>query len=180
MIDYMQLISFIPLFNFRFIPYIYDAFKPFLVSHLVLTNEPFVLLDMKDDYFNINYDYYWLSVAKLGSALFLIFILFILIIVAHIVLAIASCMVNKESSTGEAINRLLSQFKYNAYIRYYMLTFFDLVFFSIMKIREGRDDTSGRKFATLVSYVIFVLSIVIPIFLMTVVCKRFDILKIKD
>ena len=180
MIDYMQLISFIPLFNFRFIPYIYDAFKPFLVSHLVLTNEPFVLLDMKDDYFNINYDYYWLSVAKLGSALFLIFILFILIIITHIILAIASCMVNKESSTGEAINRLLSQFKYNAYIRYYMLTFFDLVFFSIMKIREGRDDTSGRKFATLVSYVIFVLSIVIPIFLMTVVCKRFDILKIKD
>lgn len=100
MIDYMQLISFIPLFNFRFIPYIYDAFKPFLIAHLVLTNEPFVLLDMKDDYFNINYDYYWLSVAKLGSALFLIFVLFILIIITHIVLAIASCVVSKESPTG--------------------------------------------------------------------------------
>lgn len=61
-----------------------------------------------------------------------------------------------------------------------MLTFFDLVFFSVMKIREGRDDTSGRKFATLVSYIIFVLSIVMPLFLMTVVCKRFPLLEIKD
>lgn len=180
MIDYMQLISFIPLFNFRFIPYLYDAFKPFLISHLVLTNKPFVLLDMENDYFNINYDYYWLSVAKLGSALFLIFLLFIIILVAHIVLGVASLMVSKESSTGETIHRLLGQFKYNVYIRYYMLTFFDLVFFSIMKIREGRDDTSGRKIATLVSYIIFVLSIVIPMFLMTVMCKRFELLKLKE
>ena len=61
-----------------------------------------------------------------------------------------------------------------------MLTFFDLVFFSIMKIREGRDDTQGRKMATLVSYVIFVLSVIIPVFLMTVVCRRFEVLKIKE
>lgn len=41
-IEYMQLVSFIPLYNFRLIPYLYDAFKPFLVSHLILTNETFV------------------------------------------------------------------------------------------------------------------------------------------
>jgi len=42
-IEYMQLVSFIPLYNFRMIPYLYDAFKPFLVSHLILTNKTFVL-----------------------------------------------------------------------------------------------------------------------------------------
>lgn len=46
LIEYMQLVSFIPLYNFRLIPYLYDAFKPFLVSHLVLTNETFILQDM--------------------------------------------------------------------------------------------------------------------------------------
>ena len=61
-----------------------------------------------------------------------------------------------------------------------MLTFFDLTFFSIMKIRDGRDDTQGRKVATLASYVIFVMSIVIPVFLVTVLCRRFEVLKIKE
>jgi hypothetical protein len=43
LIEYMQLCAFIPLYNFKMIPYLYDAFKPFLVSHLVLTNETFIL-----------------------------------------------------------------------------------------------------------------------------------------
>jgi hypothetical protein len=47
LIEYMQLVSFIPLYNFRMIPYLYDAFKPFLVAHLVLTNETFVLREMQ-------------------------------------------------------------------------------------------------------------------------------------
>lgn len=45
-IEYMQLVAFIPLYNFRLIPYLYDAFKPMLVSHLVLTNESFVFPEM--------------------------------------------------------------------------------------------------------------------------------------
>jgi len=135
---------------------------------------------MKNDYFNINYDYYWLSVAKLGSSLFLIFVFFILILISHVILAIASCVVPKEGNMHATITKLLEQYKYNVYLRFYMLTFFDLVFFSIMKIREGRDDTQGRKMATLVSYVIFVLSVIIPVFLMTVVCRRFEVLKIKE
>jgi hypothetical protein len=42
-IEYMQLASFIPLYNYRLLPYLYDAFKPFLVSHLILTNDAYVL-----------------------------------------------------------------------------------------------------------------------------------------
>jgi len=65
-IEYMQLASYLPLFNYRLIPYLYDAFKPFLVSHLVLTNDAYVLKEFEGDYFNINYDYYWLNVAKMA------------------------------------------------------------------------------------------------------------------
>ena len=97
MIEYMQLVSFIPLYNFRMIPYLYDAFKPFLVSHLVLTNETFVLTDMQDEYFNINYDYYWLNVAKLGQSLFLICVgAVLLIIVNFLVFCLYKCS-NRDS-----------------------------------------------------------------------------------
>jgi hypothetical protein len=54
-----------PIYNFRLIPYLYDAFKPALVSHMIIFDETpyYTLLD--DDYFNKNYEYYWLSVGKL-------------------------------------------------------------------------------------------------------------------
>lgn len=61
-----------------------------------------------------------------------------------------------------------------------MLTYFDLTFFSVMKLVEGNDSTQMRKVATMASYVIFTLSVVIPVFLMTIVCKRFDVMKIKQ
>jgi hypothetical protein len=63
-----------------------------------------------------------------------------------------------------------------------MLTYFDLTFFSVMKIVEGNpaDNTSElRKMATIVSYIILVLSAVVPFFLMFVVCRRFEVMKIK-
>merc|ERR1719498_1711765 len=56
LIEYMQLCAFIPLYNFRLIPYLYDTFKPLLVSHLVLSNKSYILTEMEDDYFNINYE----------------------------------------------------------------------------------------------------------------------------
>jgi hypothetical protein len=34
----MQLIAFMPLYNFKLMPYLYEAFKPMLVGHLVLFN----------------------------------------------------------------------------------------------------------------------------------------------
>lgn len=38
LIEYMQLVAFMPIYNFKLIPYLYDAFKPFLISHLILFN----------------------------------------------------------------------------------------------------------------------------------------------
>ena len=88
LIEYMQLCAFIPLYNFRLIPYLYDTFKPFLVSHLVLTNDAKVLTEMEGDYFNINYDYFGLNIAKLGQALALITALGGIIIVINVIVFI--------------------------------------------------------------------------------------------
>lgn len=148
LIEYMQLCAFIPLYNFKMIPYLYDAFKPFLVSHLVLTNETFVLKEMQDEFFNINYDYYWLNIAKLGQALALIVVLFFMIILLNVIVAVLYLVSPKKSKFGIWIGQQLSQFKYNAYIRYYMLCYFDLTFFSTMKIVEGNDSTEIRRIAT--------------------------------
>mmetsp|Transcript_12360 Transcript_12360/g.19211 ORF Transcript_12360/g.19211 Transcript_12360/m.19211 type:complete len:110 (-) Transcript_12360:1028-1357(-) len=61
-----------------------------------------------------------------------------------------------------------------------MLAYFDLTFFSIMKIVEGNDSTQMRKIATTASFVIFSLSIVVPVFLCCVICWRYKVLTIKD
>lgn len=89
--------AFIPLYNFTLIPYLYDAFKPFLVSHLVLTNETFILKEMQDDYFNRNYDYYWLNIAKLGQALFLMAGGLVVLIMVNILVAMCYCVSKKDS-----------------------------------------------------------------------------------
>lgn len=55
LIEYMQLIAFMPIYNFKLIPYLYDAFKPFLISHLILFNDSLFYKDLNSEYFNINY-----------------------------------------------------------------------------------------------------------------------------
>jgi len=141
LIEYMQLCAFIPLYNFKMIPYLYDAFKPFLVSHLILTNDAYVLKEFENDYFNINYDYYWLNIAKLAQALALICCGFAVILLIHLVLGLIYMLTSTRSALGRSVRSTLQQFHFNIYIRYYMLCYFDLTFFSVMKIVEGNNST---------------------------------------
>ena len=97
MVEYMQLGAFIPLYNFRLIPYLYDVVKPLLVTHLVLTSKTFVLEDMQNDYFDINYEYYWLNVAKLGQALAIMTAGAAVVVVVNILLGLVYLASNKES-----------------------------------------------------------------------------------
>ena len=97
LIEYMQLCAFIPLYNFRMIPYLYDAFKPFLVSHLVLTDEARLLTEFENDYFNINYDYFGLNIAKLAQALALVTILGGIIIFINIVVFSAWMVTTRDT-----------------------------------------------------------------------------------
>jgi len=180
LIEYMQLCAFIPLYNFRMIPYLYDAFKPFLVSHLVLTDEARLLTEFENDYFNINYDYFGLNIAKLGQALALITVLGGIILFINIIVFVAWMIIPRDSKTGKTIGETLKQFRFNVYLRFYMLSYFDLTFFAVMKYIEGDTSTSLRKAAEIVSYIIMTLSAVVPLFIMTVVCRRFEVMKIKQ
>jgi len=179
LIEYMQLIAFMPLYNFKLIPYLYDAFKPMLVGHVILFNESILYKEMSDDFFNINYEYYWLPIAKLIQSLINILILFGVLVFANIVLFIMS-FVCKGGKVGEFVTRKLSQFKFNAYIRFYMLAYFDFTFFSIMKILDGNNTTSTRKVATFFSYAFFVTSIIIPIFFLALLFRKFPVLEQKE
>lgn len=61
-----------------------------------------------------------------------------------------------------------------------MLMYFDLTFFSVMKLVENNDSTPSRRMATIASYVIVTLSFVVPFFLISIICKRFEVMKIKQ
>jgi len=54
-----------PIYNFRLIPYLYDAFKPSLVAHVIIFDDTPFIDEMDDYYFNDNYRHYWLSVGKM-------------------------------------------------------------------------------------------------------------------
>jgi hypothetical protein len=86
----------------------------------------------------------------------------------------------RDTKNGKAISDTLKQFKFNVYIRFYMLSYFDLTFFAVMKYIEGDTSTNLRKAAEVVSYIIMTLSAVVPLFIMTVVCRRFEVMKIKQ
>jgi hypothetical protein len=179
LVEYMQLIAFMPLYNFKLIPYLYDAFKPMLVGHIILFNDSMLYKEMSDDYFNINYEYYWLPISKLIQSLMNILILFLLIVLVNITLFMMSYCC-KGGRFEEFVTAKLKQFKFNAYIRFYMLAYFDFTFFSIMKILEGKNDTVMRKVATFFSYAFFVTSVVIPVFFLALILRKFGVLTSKE
>jgi len=51
-IEYLQLVGFMPIYNFRLIPYLYDAFKPSLVAHMIIFDDTPFIEDMDNEYFN--------------------------------------------------------------------------------------------------------------------------------
>ena len=88
--------------------------------------------------------------------------------------------ISKDGSASPSLKRLATSFKFNAYLRYYQLIYFGSTFFSVMKIIEGNNTTTPRKAALLLSYVLFVVNIILPCFLITLIYRRFEILKIKE
>lgn len=180
LIEYLQLVSFMPIYNFRFIPYLYDAFKPALVSHMIIFDETPLYDELDQDFFNKNYKNYWLSVGRLLQAFFFYCVFLFIIVVFNIITAIFYKLNVGTVRSKAWMGRRMVQFKFNIYIRYYMLVYFDTTFFAVMKIFEGNNRTAARKVALLASYVVFVINIVLPVILVTTIYRRFDILKIKE
>ena len=61
-----------------------------------------------------------------------------------------------------------------------MLSYYDLTFFSVMKLTEGSAHTPARKLANMVSYGIIVFSILLPFFFSVLICKRQPYMKVKE
>ena len=61
-----------------------------------------------------------------------------------------------------------------------MLVYIGTTFFAITKIMEGNNSTILRKAALILSYIIFVLAIIIPAALVTHVKRNFEILILKE
>jgi hypothetical protein len=180
-IEYLQLVAFMPVYNFRLIPYLYDAFKPSLVAHCIIFDDTPFINEMDDYYFNDNYEHYWLSVGKMFQSFIAVCILLGFVVIANLVVFIIHKMNCRNVTLNNWASRKITQFKFNAYIRYYMLVYFDTTFFSVMKIMEKREnDTVARKAALLLSYVLFVVNIVLPVFLIAHINRRFDILAMKE
>jgi len=180
LIEYMQLVAFMPIYNFRLIPYLYDAFKPCLVFHAIVFDETPGMPELDKDFFNDNYEYYWLSIGRLSQAFAAIIIFLFFVLIANLVVFIIYKMDVTNPRLNSWAKSKMIQFKYNAYIRFYMLAYFDATFFAVMKIIDEDNDTTARKMALLLSYILFVISIVLPVFLIAIVYRRFDILKLKE
>jgi len=81
---------------------------------------------------------------------------------------------------GTFASSRLSQFKFNVYIRMFMLIYFNFTFFSVMKIQDENNSTTFRRLALFFSYIFFVVAIVVPVFFVVLLLKKFELLKIKD
>lgn len=180
MLEYLQLASYMPIYNFRLIPYLYDAYKPALVSHIIIFNNTPFYSGLDDDFFNINYKYYWLSVGRLAQSFFFYIVILVIIILSNIFVFVMSKVNAGPESFKKWVKSAMIQFKFNIYIRFYMMVYFDLTFFAVMKIVEGNNSTTARKAALLISYIIFVINIILPVGLIALVFRRFEILKIKE
>ena len=169
-----------PIYNFRLIPYLYDAFKPSLVAHMIIFDDTPFIEDLDKEYFNINYEHYWLSIGKLFQSFFFVCLFFVILVLANLLVFIIHKMNCSNQTLNNWASKKMTQFKFNAYIRFYMLVYFDTTFFSVMKIMDPNNDTVARKAALLLSYILFVLNIVLPVFLIAHINRRFDILAMKE
>lgn len=73
--------------------------------------------------------------------------------------------------------RLLGQFRYNIYIRFLMLSYFDIVFISGVMIA---DNESALHWSSLLAYLILSTMMIIPLFVTIFLCTKFDNLKSKS
>ena len=93
--------------------------------------------------------------------------------------------IHKCNCSNQTLNdwaaRKLTQFKFNAYIRFYMLAYFDTTFFSVMKIiDDDPNETAARKAALVLAYLLIVVNTALPFLLIFPIHRRFDILAMKE
>jgi hypothetical protein len=176
LIEYMQLVALIPTYNFKMISYLYDAFKPAMISHLIFfTNTP-GLHHMDKNWYTDSYRYYGLSDARLLQGCIGIAFLCFFLATGHLICHLLAKSM-KGSPVGMWCQWAMDQLLWNVYLRVYMLCFFSLCFFTMRVIMANRFETQGEKALLFISYVIFVFNVAVASMFTTVIQRWFDILK---
>jgi hypothetical protein len=84
-------------------------------------------------------------------------------------------------SAKHNVGKLLEEYRFNAYIKYYMLIYYDLTYFAIMKFANAdSDDSAFDKKLTVLAIAVIVSSILVPLLLLTLIHSRFSVLRVKD
>ena len=78
------------------------------------------------------------------------------------------------------MQKFLNQFKFNLYIRWFMLGYLDLVFLSATRVFDKSQSTITELFGTIVGVLCLVTCVVIPSLLIYVVYRDFDYLENKN
>lgn len=180
----MQLIGFLPMYNFRLIAYLYEAFQPFLVSHMIFFEGGPMLQSRKEDYLDINHKHYQLSITRLGQSFMFSWIVLLTIITTHLVLWLLQKYYfskRQNDPKSKRIGAILKQLnRHDIYWRYLMFFYFDLTFASMMKITEGDTSTSMRLTALVGSYLFFIFAILLPLLMILYIHKRHETLAISE
>ena len=178
-IEYLQLVGYMAIYNFRLIPYLYDIFKPAHISHGIFFNDTPFIKDLDKEYFNKNYENYWLSVGRLSQAFAFIGIMLVLIVLANSIVL----LIQKYACCNVALkawaDKTLIQFKFNHYLRFYMLIYFDTTFFSLQKLSDPRNENFNRKATLMFAYVILFINILVPVLFCLHILMRFSTLNMK-
>ena len=110
-IEYLQLVGFMPIYNFRLIPYLYDAFKPSLVAHCIIFDDTPYVDELDKEYFNINYERYWLSIGKMFQSVFFVVLILVIVILANLVVFIIHKMNCRNQTLNNWAAKKMIQFK---------------------------------------------------------------------
>ena len=178
-IDYFQLISLLPVIKVKLIPYVYDIFKPALVTNLIFITFKFGFVE-EERYHTKNFEYYWLFNNEAIEPLIFGGAILFCIIVASIIL---ECTKNTNTSISIR-NHLVKgsrEFKYNVFIRFYMIIYLPSTLFASRYIMElFKDSPKKNNPALLLSVVVFILNLILPVVLLYKVHQRFEILMLKE
>ena len=86
--------SFLPLLEGRFVPFVYEAFRPFLISHLIFSwpGDPGYADQISSDYYGLSFQAYDIDRDKLleQSALIWISLLVVIFLLDMVILVVSS------------------------------------------------------------------------------------------
>lgn len=177
-VEYAQLIAYLPLLSVRMVPMLYEGFKPFLTTHLIWPRGS-QFLGVENDaisFYSKNYFFYGVSGQKLSISISLIAGGFFILGCAHLIFFLChkyKCCCKSRKSVAN-LELILQHFKWNVYIRWFMLGYLDMVFIASARIFDSDQETTLQLVGTVIGILVLVGTLVIPILALYYLYAHFD------